>query len=891
MRCLYCGKELALFKRLTGGAEFCSDAHRQKYQEEYNQLALSRLLQASPVGEGSGKNALSKGGQDRGAIEIVSETQVEDAPVQVGYGLNGNGSNGPTFTNGTGSNGSYHAHDEHAHEDHARGDRGPENYRSASEPEEVFTRISEDDEEAPAGPSGFLVEIFEPHFALEPVIAVSESDFVWSERPALPQSGMTTTLDAKPGFAGAVPLEKSVSALNSHGNTRAPSLEVREMGRGISVNTDFPELVSSGLEASSRPMEISFAWYAPPDPAVLWEEAAKEFPRFETQLGDLCRLAFATLGWDEIARNEGIALPAAPPAASVAPVAEPEPEPQVAAEVVEEVQASSTIGTTVEEPKKEEPKKAEPEKETEALSAAEVNPPAPEEVKQEEEKQPEADPIPSAITRPLPMTLHGHAPGRGKPAQVFPSVVARTAIIQIPRSSALPLRPAMVFGPAPATTKETLAKEMKEAVAKEKSVAPAPVEAAKPVETAKPAPAPPPAKKEVPASPARADIKTLIKPAVQVKVGPPEKKEAEKPAAAPPPPAADKGKQDLAAIRKAEERKGEARKAEERKEEERKAEARKEEERKAEARKAEERKEEARKAEERKEEDRKAAEERKAEARKADERKMEQLKAAREEQARKEAAEAKAKKESSLPTPIAPSYTDMDLGLPSLGADRAAPQGFWSKLPVFAKASVGAAVLVAAAVGGLYYSKQQSATDNAAKGPTVVAAGNVLSSGGAGWDTDWAPDPPNSKRQRRVSLMNASQSLSDYRMELEGQIETKAMGWVFRASNPKNFYVEKIEIVKPGLNPTIQLVHFAVIDSVEQPHKAVPMNIPVRPDTLYKVRFEAIGDRFTTWVLDQKVDEWTDGRISTGGVGLYAEAGESLSLKGALNVVPLIVKH
>ena len=48
MRCLYCGKELALLKRWTGGGEFCSDAHRQQYQEEYNQLALNRLLQAKP---------------------------------------------------------------------------------------------------------------------------------------------------------------------------------------------------------------------------------------------------------------------------------------------------------------------------------------------------------------------------------------------------------------------------------------------------------------------------------------------------------------------------------------------------------------------------------------------------------------------------------------------------------------------------------------------------------------------------------------------------------------------------------------------------------------------------------------------------------------------------
>src|SRR5271170_6267384 len=46
MRCLYCGKQLALLKRLTGGGEFCSDAHKQSYQEEYNRLALSRLLQA-----------------------------------------------------------------------------------------------------------------------------------------------------------------------------------------------------------------------------------------------------------------------------------------------------------------------------------------------------------------------------------------------------------------------------------------------------------------------------------------------------------------------------------------------------------------------------------------------------------------------------------------------------------------------------------------------------------------------------------------------------------------------------------------------------------------------------------------------------------------------------
>ena len=51
MRCRHCGKELALLKRLTGGGEFCSDAHKQSYQDEYNRLALSRLLQAQKISQ------------------------------------------------------------------------------------------------------------------------------------------------------------------------------------------------------------------------------------------------------------------------------------------------------------------------------------------------------------------------------------------------------------------------------------------------------------------------------------------------------------------------------------------------------------------------------------------------------------------------------------------------------------------------------------------------------------------------------------------------------------------------------------------------------------------------------------------------------------------------
>src|ERR1700722_431527 len=64
MRCLYCGKELAFLKRLTGGGEFCSDTHKQSYQEEYNRLALSRLLQAQSKGQQAHNSPAQTPGQN-----------------------------------------------------------------------------------------------------------------------------------------------------------------------------------------------------------------------------------------------------------------------------------------------------------------------------------------------------------------------------------------------------------------------------------------------------------------------------------------------------------------------------------------------------------------------------------------------------------------------------------------------------------------------------------------------------------------------------------------------------------------------------------------------------------------------------------------------------------
>jgi hypothetical protein len=159
----------------------------------------------------------------------------------------------------------------------------------------------------------------------------------------------------------------------------------------------------------------------------------------------------------------------------------------------------------------------------------------------------------------------------------------------------------------------------------------------------------------------------------------------------------------------------------------------------------------------------------------------------------------------------------------------------------------------------------------------------------AGWIADFAA-PGGSQWGRQVSVLRSSLKSTDFLLEFQGRIENKALGWVFRAKDPKNFYVMKLEIVKLVPRTTVMLSRFAVINGQEQPRVQVPLSMPVRLDTIYTVRLEAAGASFTTWIQDEKTDQWNDSRLREGGVGLYSEHGERATLKGDMVVSRLVRK-
>ncbi len=709
MQCLFCGKELALLKRLRGGGEFCSEAHRKEYQDQYEQLALARLMQAKPPTEPAAPlNAPDP---------RLESSRVEEAPVPAPVAV----IETPVYV-------------------------APVNViekPSAGRPAE---------ETSPAPLAGFVSEPVVPAVTPFEQAGLIELNNTWERVATLPTfSVMADSTDSEgpesSGSPGSLPpaprveLTLSLQALEYRTRTSERGMELREFtGPAPVMELQLRPETGSEPDGADDVMEILMSPH-PPQKAKPWLGLPRGFPAAPAELGDLARLDFATTGF---AYSDGPVT--APQAAAIVPINAPE-IPQAAAEVVPQAPPQSPNAEPV----------------PEAFAApAPAEPPPPANV------APQELPPPEIVTKALPVTLHGLAAARRKLVQAFPSALAAASDVQIPPSATLPLRPAIVFGPAPAPARapEAAASPVQPKQTQPEQVQPRPVQ---------PTPAPPKSEERP-----RSSVVPAPKP-VPIK----RQAAAETPVTGP------------RVTPRAESR---------------------------------------------------------------------------------QASPAPKSWESTAPS---------DTAIPSLRLE--ATESAWSKLSTNVKIGVAAALVVA--LSGVAYLVTRGNGKTISQTPVVASAAPAVATGVAisgGWIDDWANA---AQSKRHISMLSGSAKLSDYRLEFQAQIQTKAIGWIFRGLNPRNYYVTKLEIVTPGLEPTVALVHFAVVDGHDESRVSVPLPIKVRVDTTYKVRFDAIGNRFTTWVQDQKIDEWTDSRFGSGGVGFFSERDEQAAMQGTVNVVPLVPKN
>jgi len=154
---------------------------------------------------------------------------------------------------------------------------------------------------------------------------------------------------------------------------------------------------------------------------------------------------------------------------------------------------------------------------------------------------------------------------------------------------------------------------------------------------------------------------------------------------------------------------------------------------------------------------------------------------------------------------------------------------------------------------------------------------NWASPGGS--TTEWSFDQTGFVRPGPLALYHPSVGLTDYQVQFLGLIDKKALSWVVRASDFENFYVVKLEVLKPGPMPSIGLTRYAVIGGVAQDRHDVNIPLSARTDTVYRVRMDVQGSNFTVEVQGQIADSWTETRLPRGGVGFFTAGGEASRLR------------
>lgn len=126
-----------------------------------------------------------------------------------------------------------------------------------------------------------------------------------------------------------------------------------------------------------------------------------------------------------------------------------------------------------------------------------------------------------------------------------------------------------------------------------------------------------------------------------------------------------------------------------------------------------------------------------------------------------------------------------------------------------------------------------------------------------------------------LRIWKRSESLTNYQMEFEGQLERKSLSWAFRASDADNYYASKVVITKPGPLPNASLIRYAVLNGREWDRVQLPLPVTLERGVDYRVRMSVQDDHFIAYLNGRVISSWTDQRLSRGGVGFFADEDDS----------------
>jgi hypothetical protein len=128
---------------------------------------------------------------------------------------------------------------------------------------------------------------------------------------------------------------------------------------------------------------------------------------------------------------------------------------------------------------------------------------------------------------------------------------------------------------------------------------------------------------------------------------------------------------------------------------------------------------------------------------------------------------------------------------------------------------------------------------------------------------DWRLDAAGA-RTGSLALFAPSIEMIDYELEFLVRVEKSSVTWVFRAAELSDYYRAVLRVNPKG---GYLFERSAVIAGVPEPVVSKPVTVSSNARTALAVRTKVQGKDFAVFLEGQAVDQWSDDRLPSGGVG------------------------
>ncbi len=138
-------------------------------------------------------------------------------------------------------------------------------------------------------------------------------------------------------------------------------------------------------------------------------------------------------------------------------------------------------------------------------------------------------------------------------------------------------------------------------------------------------------------------------------------------------------------------------------------------------------------------------------------------------------------------------------------------------------------------------------------------------------ESGWVRESASEARQ--LVLYRASFGHTGYRLDFTWRIAPQGVACVFRATDRNNYYAVRINPLTVESSRTFLVERFAVIRGIEKSRAQRVLTLPGKNASL-RAAMDVTGPVFRLYLDGNLVSQWTDSRLTTGGLGFLEEGSQ-----------------